>query len=74
MQNAYEGENCLRMCFLKCACACICFLLGQTDVCYCNTRFTCVLVRMCGCFECVRVVSECLLVLATVVFNPPPEA
>lgn len=29
---------------------------------------------MCGCFECVSVMRECLLVLAPVVFNPSPEA
>lgn len=30
--------------------------------------------RMCGCVQCVSVMSECLLVLAPVVFNPSPEA
>lgn len=32
-----------------------------------------VLVRMCGCVQCVSVMRECLLVLAPVIFNPSPE-
>ena len=40
----------------------------------CIIVLTCVLVRMCGCVQCVSVMRECLLVLAPVVFNPSPEA